>query len=77
MAYWINQAGNSTRPNWRQFYCDADSDISNLPKSKSDGIKQDGDSTAHKACSVGSECLVLESISVYILNSSDEWEKIV
>lgn len=39
MAYWINQAGNKNRPNWRQFYCDADSDISNLPKSKSDGEK--------------------------------------
>ena len=33
MAYWINAAGNSIRPNWRQFYCDADTDISNLPTS--------------------------------------------
>lgn len=39
MAYWINQAGNSTRPNWRQFYCDADSDIGNLPKSDTEGVK--------------------------------------
>lgn len=77
MAYWINQAGNSTRPNWRQFYCDADSDIANLPTSAAEGIKQDSDSTAHKACSVGSECLVLGTTSVYILNSSDEWGKIV
>ena len=73
MAYWINQAGNSTRPNWRQFYCDADSDIANLPTSAAAGVKQGGDSTAHKACSVGSECLVLGTTSVYVLNSSDNW----
>lgn len=73
MAYWINQAGNSTRPNWRQFYCDTDTDIANLPTSDTEGVKQDGDSTAHKACSVGSECLVLGTTSVYVLNSSDNW----
>lgn len=76
MAYWINQAGNSTRPNWRQFYCDADTDIANLPTSATEGVKQDGDSAAHKACSVGSECLVLGTTSVYVLNSSDEWVKL-
>ena len=73
MAYWINQAGNKNRPNWRQFYCDTDTDIVNLPTSAVEGVKQDGDSTAHKCCSVGSECLVLGSTSVYILNSSDTW----
>lgn len=73
MAYWINQAGNRNRPDWRQFYCDADTDVTNLPTSKSEGVKQDGDSTAHKRCSVGSECLVLGSTSVYVLNSSDTW----
>lgn len=73
MAYWINQAGNKNRPNWRQFYCDTDTDIANLPTSDTEGVKQDGDSTAHKACSVGSECLVLGTTSVYVLNSSDNW----
>ena len=76
MAYWINQAGNSTRPNWRQFYCDADSDIDNLPTSTTEGVKQDVDSMAHKCCSVGSECLSLETSSVYVLNSSNKWAKI-
>ena len=73
MAYWINQAGNKNRPNWRQFYCDTDADISTLPTSTTKGTKQNGDSTAHKCCSVGSECLVLGTTSVYVLNSSDKW----
>ena len=76
MAYWINQSGNSTRPNWRQFYCDTDTDINNLPTSSRQGIKQEGDSSAHQSCSVGSECLVLDTTRVYILNSSDVWREI-
>lgn len=76
MAYWINQAGNSTRPNWRQFYCDADSDISALPTTSKEGKKQLGDSTSHKCCSVGSECLSIETTSVYVLDSSDIWRKL-
>lgn len=73
MAYWINQSGNHARPNWRQFYCDSDADITNLPTSKTEGPKQDGDSSAHKCCSVGSECLSIGSANVYILNSEDVW----
>lgn len=73
MAYWINEAGNKNRPNWHQFYCDADIDISNLPTSSTEGVKQDRDSMAHKCCAVGSECLVLGTTSVYVLNSSDNW----
>ena len=76
MAYWINQTGNKNRPNWRQFYCDTDTDIKNLPTSSVAGVKQDENSTAHKCCSVGSECLVLGTTSVYVLNSSDEWVKL-
>ena len=76
MAYWINQSGSDNRPNWRQFYCDTDTDVENLPTSRSNGVKQDGDSTASEACSIGSECLVLDSASVYVLNSSDKWIKI-
>lgn len=77
MAYWINQSGNKNRPNWRQFYCDADIDILSLPTSMTEGKKQDVDTTAYKCCSVGSECLALETMSVYVLNSSNIWSKLV
>lgn len=76
MAYWINQAGNATRPNWRQFYCDTDSDISNLPTSSTEGEDSSIDSTAYKCCSVGSEALSIESGKVFVLNGSDVWSEI-
>ena len=76
MAYWINQSGNKNRPNWRQFYCDTEEDVSSLPTSSKGGVKQVGDSTAHQNFAIGSECLVLESTNVYVLNSSDTWIKL-
>ena len=77
MAYWINSRGNGNRSNWCQFYCDAESDIGNLPSSTSEGVKQEKDPMANQCCSAGSECFVLASTSVYMLNSSDQWIKLI
>lgn len=76
MAYWINKYGNNNHPTWCQFYCDSDEDIANLPTSENEGVKQDKDTTAHRKCCVGSECLSLATASVYVLNSANEWKKL-
>ena len=76
MAYWINQIGNSNRANWKSFYCDTDDDIALLPTANSFGIKQDVDPTAHKKCSIGSECMSLSSAKVFILGSDNTWKEI-
>ena len=39
-------------------------------------MKQDKDTTAHRKCCVGSECLSLATTSVYVLNSANEWKKL-
>ena len=76
MAYWINKSENNNHPSWRQFYCDSDTDIANLPTSENEGVKQEMDSTAHRKCCVGSECLSLSTTTVYVLNSANEWKKL-
>ncbi len=76
MAYWVNQAGNNNRAGWRQFYCDTDADVQNLPTSITEGIKQNADTVAHKKCSIGSECLTLSASKVYILGSDNTWKEI-
>lgn len=76
MAYWINKSGNNNHSSWRQFYCDSDTDIANLPTSESEGVKQEMDSTAHRKCCIGSECLSLSTTTVYVLNSANEWKKL-
>lgn len=76
MAYWINQAGNNNRANWRSFYADTDTDVQSLPTSKSEGDKQTVDPTAHKRCSIGSECISLSSSKVFILGSDNIWKEI-
>ena len=37
MAYWINKSGNTSRPNWKQFYCDNTEDVAALPTSVAEG----------------------------------------
>ena len=48
--------------NYSEFICDSDSDIENLPTTKS----EDG-------CSVGSKAFVTETKKKYMLNNKDEW----
>lgn len=76
MAYWINKSGNASRPNWKQFYCDNTEDVAALPSSVAEGTQQEIDSSAHKICSVGSECLVIGTSDVYVLSSSNVWTKL-
>lgn len=76
MAYWINQVGNSNHANWKSFYADADDDIQSLPTSIYEGDKQSIDPTAHKKCSIGSECMSLSSSKVFVLGSDNVWKEI-
>lgn len=76
MAYWVSNAKNDTKPDWRQFYCDSEADVKNLPTSIKEGVEQDIDFTAHRKCAIGSECVTLSNVGIYILNSANEWIKL-
>lgn len=76
MSYWINKIGNSNRANWRQFYCDKDNDIDNLPNSATKGKFQEVDTNAYETCSIGSVCKVLETGKIFVLGSNNIWTKI-
>ena len=55
----------------RQFLCDIEADVTNLPKINSEGNESD------KWCAAGSCALVLQpETSVYVLGNDDEWHKI-
>lgn len=73
MSYWINQAGNSNRADWRSFYCDEDKDVDSLPNSKEKGVLQDVDPVANHCCSIGSACLSLATGNIFLLGSDDIW----
>lgn len=73
MSYWINQAGNSNRADWRSFYCDEDKDVDSLPNSKEKGVPQDVDPVANHCCSIGSACLSLSTGNIFLLGSDDIW----
>ena len=77
VAYWINKSGNDNRPNWRQFYCDDESDMDNLPTSFKDGMRQKIDTSAHKPCSIGSECLCIKTGKIVVLGSDDVWHDFI
>ena len=74
--YWIDTSSNSSMrgvPAQISFYCDDQSDISNLPTSSTEGVQQGDDTTSCRKCAKGSQCLCLSSSEVYMLNSNDEW----
>ena len=75
MAYWYDDAsprGNTSR-RVIDFVADTDSDISTLPTSNTEGVPQGDDTTLHKKVEKGSSCLVIDSSSLYMLNSEDQW----
>lgn len=76
MAYWIYDAGNDTRPNYRFFYMDEDADLANLPTSSTEGKFSLIDATAHECCSIGSEAFSIATSKAFILNSNNEWREI-
>lgn len=71
--YWIDQ-GSYT--NQRSFYCDNESDIANLPKMDTEGVKQGDDDVSYLPCAKGSSCLCLGNSSLYILGSNNVWVRV-
>ena len=77
MAYWFDESSatnamGSSRQ--KDFYCDTDEDIVDLPRNSAPG-KPMGDTVTHKEVDKGSTCLCIGSSSFYVLNSDDEWIK--
>ena len=60
--YWMTSYKNDGQ---MSFYADTEADVANLPTSQtSQDVKK------------GSDCFVIETSDVYILNSQDTWVKI-
>ena len=76
MSYWIHQIGNSSRPNYKSFYMDSDSDLSKLPTSIAEGIMSNADFVAHKCCSIGSDAFSIASGKKYVLDSDNTWRSV-
>lgn len=75
MAYWYDDASLRGKTSRRvvEYIADTDADINDLPTSTTEGEPQEGDSTLHRCVEKGSSCLVIDSSSLYMLNSEDEW----
>lgn len=76
MAYWFVAGSQPGASRQVQFYCDADTDINNLPTSTSSGVKQGGDTVTNLPVGKGSIVLSIASGKLFVLNSSDEWTEI-
>lgn len=78
MAYWVQETGtNHNHSNYKSFICDFRSDINKLPRVEIEGEKQKGDTVSSAPCSFGSDALVLEDSSVWILSKElNEWQEI-
>ena len=78
--YWLDHNQSSTASQ-KVFYADTDNDVLNLPTSKSRGVEQNyrySDPTFDGSAPVefGSQCMVISTGEVYMLNSQDIWERI-
>jgi hypothetical protein len=74
MAYWLDSSQSyAGSPVQRDFWCDTDSDIQNLPTSAHEGVQQGEDTVSCQKCEKGSTCFCISPTKLYILNSQDEW----
>ena len=62
MAFWEDQDSQLKNSDKKSFMADGESDISSLPTDDS--------------IAIGSDCLVIETGDVYILNSTRTWAKL-
>jgi len=72
--YWT-YAENSSNGT-KSFYADTAADVANLPTYGAPGTQQGKDIKSCEPVYYGSDCFVIETGEVYILNSSDVWTKI-
>ena len=61
MAFYLKQQSNKNDYNYKEFIVDTDADIADLP---TEGIAP------------GSNCFVIETSTVYMLNNQNEWKEI-
>ena len=78
MAYWIQSMPTTLeRPSIRHFHCETREDINNMPRVGIDGVEQENDKTAHKACGYGSDVLCLADLSFWELNkTTNAWKEL-
>lgn len=74
--YWINPNDPDMKGNCRAFYCDTMDDIPNLPTSSALGVQQGNDIISCQKVEKGSNCMVIGSSKVLVLNSHDEWKEL-
>lgn len=74
--YWINGDNHEVCGGRRSFYADTMADVVNLPTSTREGVPQIDDVLAHKKVKKGSTCMVIDPVTVLMLNSEDNWKNI-
>ncbi len=74
--FWIQETGtNKNNPNYKLFYAETKADIDFMPTDKRNGTQNNDDTTSNKTCALGSECLVIDAGSLYILTTSG-WQEV-
>lgn len=77
MAYWIQETNVGNNSACRSYLCDFRTDIDSLPRVGVKGQEQTGDSVSSQPCACGSDCMVLEDSSVWILGKeTNTWMEI-
>lgn len=78
MSYWIQEtSGNHNMSGYRLFYCDAETDIKNLPTATKEGKVQDGDTVSCQKCAYGSEAFCIGVSKAYVLSKdTDTWTEV-
>lgn len=77
MAYWIQEIGGNGKNSsgYKLFYCETETDVTNLPNMTDEGVQQDNDTVSCKPCVAGCEAVVLDTGDVYTLRkSTNTWE---
>lgn len=74
--YWIDASSSVSGGNQKTFCCDTESDINNLPTTTTEGAVQAGNNVVNQRVEMGSKCMVVETGELYILGSSNTWDKV-
>lgn len=77
MAYWVQETNVGNNSACRSYLCDYRSDIDKLPRIGIEGERQEDNTVASQPCACGSDCMVLEDSSVWILGKdTNSWVEI-
>ena len=66
--FWVQEV----RPNGKhEYYAESElDDIPLLPTNEHDGLQTNGDTVSNQTCSLGAECLCLDTANLYLLTTS-------